>query len=169
MTDRKITDRPIWCPHVECKTLRCLQQMMCVGLMPEPVAHGADYNTHRLCLVEEEATSVLDERIFNQILDLQINKSDVFWFRTLFDVLVTAFPCAGCGVVPGYAVEKVGYETVHVLMCEKCKVNSNSTVSKEHVVAVWNDFQRDITSGRYPEMIENVIDELKDGPIGNTL
>lgn len=70
---------PDWCPYIYCQ-FRCrVMDHMCIGELPEPAPHDGDFNTHRLCL-----TGVFpDDKIF----DLQINKSDVGWFRFLFDAI----------------------------------------------------------------------------------
>ncbi len=52
---------------------------MCVGQLPKPEPHDGDLNTHRLCLNGAGEGG--------GVFDLQINKSDVGWFRWLFDAV----------------------------------------------------------------------------------
>ena len=49
---------------------------MCIGNLPEPVSHDRDENIYRLCL----NGAAEDGGIF----DLQINDTDIFWFKFLF-------------------------------------------------------------------------------------
>ena len=72
-------DRPKWCPHAECLFIETFQGSICIGKLPEKVEHDGDYNTHRWCL----ANALPD----NEVFDLQINKTDIFWFRLLFDAI----------------------------------------------------------------------------------
>lgn len=76
--------RPDWCPHPTCGFKRRVTDAMCVGKLPQPEPHDGDLNTHRLCL--NGATDA------GGVFDLQINRSDVSWFRWLFDAI---FPREG--------------------------------------------------------------------------
>jgi len=77
MKVKSIHEKPLWCPHKKCKVLRAFQSAMCIGELPKWVKHGKGWNTHRLCL-----KGVLKNK---KIFDLQINKTDIYWFRLLFD------------------------------------------------------------------------------------
>ena len=72
-------ERPTWCPHTDCGFLRRSQDALCGGKLPQPAPHGADFNTHRLCIRTEDDSNVFD---------LQVNKSDVYHFRRILDALV---------------------------------------------------------------------------------
>ena len=77
-------DRPGWCPHQDCEVVCSMagghpDQVICGGRLPEPEAHGPDKNTHRLCVAEVDSLSVM--------LDLQINRSDLMYFRRVIDAL----------------------------------------------------------------------------------
>ena len=74
-----MTKRPAWCPHQECQTLRCAQDLICGGKLPAPVPHDGDKNTHRFCLRGADK----DGGVF----DLQVNKGDLFWFDLVFDAM----------------------------------------------------------------------------------
>ena len=52
---------------------------MCGGHLPEPAEHDGDFNHHRFCL-----NGVADN---GGVFDLQVNNSDLQWFRWLFDAL----------------------------------------------------------------------------------
>jgi hypothetical protein len=51
---------------------------MCSGKLPEPVQHEKDFNDCRICLRHALPNG--------KIFDLQINKSDTYWFKLLFEV-----------------------------------------------------------------------------------
>ena len=72
--------RPAWCPHPDCEfvVVKCLHGM-CGGKLPEPVPHDDDFNTHRICLRGAGEN--------DQPFDLQINRTDAWWFRELLDAL----------------------------------------------------------------------------------
>lgn len=72
-------ERPSWCPHQDCEFQRRVGDWICGGKLPEPIPHENDLNTHRFCL-----NHVLS---FPNIFDLQVNKSDLDWFRWIFDSL----------------------------------------------------------------------------------
>ena len=72
-------DKPKWCPHSRCILKRTFQDCMCIGRLPKKVKHKGDYNTHRWCL-----KNVLPK---NEIFDLQINKTDIYWFGLLFEFI----------------------------------------------------------------------------------
>ena len=71
--------RTKWCPHVECIFIETFQDSMCIGRLPKKVEHDKDFNTHRWCL-----KGVLP---MHEIFDLQINKTDAFWFNLLFKIV----------------------------------------------------------------------------------
>ena len=72
-------ERPKWCSHNNCIFKRAYQDCMCIGGLPKKVKHNKDYNTHRWCL-----KNVLPNR---EIFDLQINKTDIYWFTLLFKAI----------------------------------------------------------------------------------
>jgi hypothetical protein len=72
-------NKPSFCPHHNCRFIYRVLDDMCGGELPEPEPHNADFNTHRFCL-----NRIADD---GGVLSLQINKSDVGWFRTMFDVM----------------------------------------------------------------------------------
>ncbi len=101
--------QPDWCPHKECLFRRRVMDDMCVGCLPKPEPHDGDFNDSRLCL-----NGVADN---GGVFDLQINSSDVSWFRWVFNALYPINPesldcakeedddgsgfCRGCGVTIG--------------------------------------------------------------------
>lgn len=74
-TDQYKQERPSWCPHGDCGFLRRIQDSFCGGKLPSPEPHGGDMNTHRLCINAEG------------VFDLQVNASDLDWFRWVFDAI----------------------------------------------------------------------------------
>lgn len=72
-------ERPEWCPHRDCKFKRRAQDALCCGHLPEPVPHDEDFNIFRICL------NGVAER--GGVLDLQINKTDIYHFRRMFAAL----------------------------------------------------------------------------------
>ena len=81
--------RPKWCLHKDCIYVRCFQKKMCSGILPNPEKHDDDYNTHRICLMGALSN--------NEAFDLQINKTDVYYFRLLFEVINEKQPnCRFC-------------------------------------------------------------------------
>ena len=75
--------RPEWCPHAECEYRASSQAIICVGHLPTPAPQGDDENTDRICLQTDTD---------GEPFDLQINASDVFHLRRMFDVI---FPQEG--------------------------------------------------------------------------
>ena len=72
-------ERPAWCPHSDCEFKRRAMDAMCVGHLPAPAEHDGDFNNHRLCL-----NGAADN---GGVFDLQINSTDLWWFRFLFHAL----------------------------------------------------------------------------------
>lgn len=70
-------ERPTWCPHPTCKFIRLAAGRICCGRLPAPLPHNGDFNTHRVCLYPIE----------NKVFDLQVNASDLEWFRWIFDAI----------------------------------------------------------------------------------
>ena len=68
-------EKPEWCPHSDCAFRRRVQDSICGGVLPEPESHGEDYNTHRICIKTDS------------VFDLQVNNTDLEWFRWVFDSL----------------------------------------------------------------------------------
>ena len=79
MTEEWKNERPRWCPYQDCKYRLRAQDAACVGYLPKPVPHDGDTNIYRLCLCE-----IFDGE---EVFDLQINDSDIYHFRRLFDAL----------------------------------------------------------------------------------
>ena len=71
--------KPEWCERPTCQYLRNGAGIMCIGKLPEPEPHGYGFNTHRLCMLEEETGE--------HLVRIVINKSDVGWFEYLFEVM----------------------------------------------------------------------------------
>lgn len=68
-------ERPTWCPIPACLFKRRVEDAICGGELPNPLPHDSDMNTHRLCLPQAD------------IMDLQVNRSDLNWFRWVYDAL----------------------------------------------------------------------------------
>lgn len=73
-------ERPEWCKHKDCQFRRRVVDSICGGEMPEPLPHRGDLNTHRFCL---KGALQGNDGVF----DLQVNASDLDWFRWIFDAL----------------------------------------------------------------------------------
>ena len=75
-------ERPEFCTHADCYFKFRVMDSMCGGelLMPEP--HNGDFNTHRFCL-----NGAADD---GGVFDLQVNKSDIGWFRAMFNAMFPA-------------------------------------------------------------------------------
>ena len=85
-------ERPSWCPHKDCITLRSSQGIMCGGKLPEPTEHNGGINTHHFCLMEGRESCY------------EVNEGDLDFFRWIFDALdgkVTSWLseplCVECG------------------------------------------------------------------------
>lgn len=78
MTEWK-QERPTWCPHQDCIFKRRVVDAMCAGHLPAPIEHDGGLNTYRLCLNGSADNG--------GVFDLQINHTDLWWFRSLFDAL----------------------------------------------------------------------------------
>lgn len=52
---------------------------ICGGELPKPEPHDGDFNTHRVCTVFNDEPKT--------VLDLQVNKTDLDWFRWVYDAL----------------------------------------------------------------------------------
>lgn len=72
-------ERPDWCPHGDCQFKRRAMDYMCVGHLTKFTKHDGDWNHHRLCLNGVSDTG--------SIFDLQVNNTDLWRFRWLFDAL----------------------------------------------------------------------------------
>jgi len=68
-------ERPKWCPHQDCIHQRRVMDELCGGKLPKPEPHDADFNTYRICIKTDT------------VFDLQVNKTDLDWFRWVFDAL----------------------------------------------------------------------------------
>lgn len=72
-------ERPSWCPHTDCLFKRRVMDGMCCGDLPEPAPHDGDFNNYRFCL-----NGAADN---GGVFDLQVNDTDLGWFRWIFDAL----------------------------------------------------------------------------------
>ena len=72
-------ERPAWCPHPDCLFVRRAMDAICVGHLPKPEPHDGDENIHRWCL-----NGAADN---GGVFDLQINNTDLWWFRQMFSAL----------------------------------------------------------------------------------
>lgn len=70
-------ERPKFCVHLDCQFIFRVTDSMCGGKLPSPEPHNGDFNTHRFCL-----NGATDD---GGVFDLQINKSDRWWFGKMFD------------------------------------------------------------------------------------
>lgn len=52
---------------------------ICGGKLPVKEEHDGDYNTHRFCI-----NRALPK---DEVFDLQVNKSDIWWFSFIFEGL----------------------------------------------------------------------------------
>ena len=68
-------ERPAWCPHQDCVFCRRSQDALCGGRLPKPEPHDGDENTHRFCINADG------------VFPLQVNKTDLGYFRWIFDAL----------------------------------------------------------------------------------
>lgn len=93
-------ERPKWCQHTECLFKRRVMDAACVGHLPKPVQHGADFNTHRVCL-----NGAADN---GGVFDLQINDTDIWWCGWLFESIKKS----GKGDIMDirWTIEKLGVE-----------------------------------------------------------
>jgi ribosomal-protein-alanine N-acetyltransferase len=82
--------RYTWCPHKTCTPLIGFQSMVCGGRMVGLVPHDDDFNTHRLCILEEEDS--------DKVFDLQVNKNDCFLLSKVIATLHgDEHPCLEAG------------------------------------------------------------------------
>jgi len=76
-------ERPPWCPHVDCVFRRRVTDAVCGGQLPKPEPHDGAENTHRVCLnLSQDPTPPRGE-----VVDLQVNATDLDWMRWVFDAL----------------------------------------------------------------------------------
>jgi len=80
MSTTRRQERPSWCVHGDCEFLRRAWDSLCGGRLPAPEGHEGDLNTHRLCINTGE------------VFDLQVNASDLWWFRWIFNAMDGKFP-----------------------------------------------------------------------------
>jgi hypothetical protein len=79
VSERWTQERPPWCPHPTCQFVGTQAQgSLCIGELPTPEPHDGDVNTHRWCI-----HGAKDDGEWT--FDLQINQTDVWWMRRLFD------------------------------------------------------------------------------------
>jgi hypothetical protein len=72
-------ERPAWCPHKDCLFKRRAMDSLCAGELPKPEPHDGDENTHRFCINGAMPKA--------EVFDLQVNTSDLFWFRWIFSAI----------------------------------------------------------------------------------
>lgn len=70
-------ERPYWCKHQDCIFKKRHQDALCGGDLPNPESHNGDFNYHRFCIRFND----------NDIVDIQVNDSDLDYFRSIFDAL----------------------------------------------------------------------------------
>jgi len=75
-------ERPEWCPHSDCIFILLIQDAICAGKLPAPEPHDGDLNTHRICIA-----GVIPG---GEVFDLQVNTTDLYHFRRLFDAIDVA-------------------------------------------------------------------------------
>ena len=68
-------ERPTWCPHKDCIFKRRVMDAICGGELATPEPHDGGLNTHRVCTQTD------------QVIDLQVNETDLEWFRWVYDAL----------------------------------------------------------------------------------
>lgn len=73
-------ERPEWCPHSDCGFVRRAQDALCCGNLPKAEPHGEGFNIYRWCLNGADKGG--------DPFDLQINRTDIFWFRKMFNALL---------------------------------------------------------------------------------
>ena len=73
------TYQPDWCPHPDCVHIKTMVDTICGGRLTKPERHDDDFNTHRFCLKDAGG----DGGVF----DLQVNKSDLYWFSLLLGAI----------------------------------------------------------------------------------
>lgn len=76
MAENWKNERPAWCPHEDCRYRLRAQDALCVGHLRVAVPHHEDNNTYRICINDE-----------GDRFDLQINDSDIYHFKRLFEAL----------------------------------------------------------------------------------
>ena len=69
-------ERPKWCKHQDCIHQRRVLDALCGGKLPEPVPHNGAFNHYRICI-----------RSNGDVFDLQVNDTDIDYFRWVFDAL----------------------------------------------------------------------------------
>lgn len=69
-------EKPTWCTHQDCVFQRRALDDLCGGKLTKPESHNGDFNLYRLCI-----------RTNGEVFDLQVNNSDLDWFRWIFDAL----------------------------------------------------------------------------------
>ena len=74
-TDSFKQERPSWCGHLDCRFRRRVMDHLCGGELPSPEPHDGDLNIFRICILTDT------------VFDLQVNASDLDWFRWVFDAL----------------------------------------------------------------------------------
>lgn len=82
MSEQKVwkQERPTWCPNPTCLFKRRAMDSICGGELPEPIPHAGDCNTFRFCVNDDETPDA-------SVLPLLVNRSDLNWFRWIFDAL----------------------------------------------------------------------------------
>ena len=71
-------DRPRWCPLKDrCTPVVSFQGQVCGGRLVEARAHNDDFNTHALCMSDEERPPTL----------YYVNSADLYWLRLTLKAL----------------------------------------------------------------------------------
>ena len=69
--------RPSWCQEPACACLTSYDERICVGRLPEPVAHDDMFNTHNLCLDADTLMAINDADAYYLIRCLTQVREDV--------------------------------------------------------------------------------------------
>lgn len=119
--------RPKWCPHTDCQFRIHSQDLICGGEMPEPVPHDSDENTHRFCLA-----GAMDD---GSVFDLQVNSTDLYHFRRIFDALDGKTSASPAPLPPSVA------EVVERLKARSYPKHLNTHRSKQDT-KTWEEWER---------------------------
>jgi len=99
--DARGRTRPAWCEHNDCIFVSVMGGCFCVGMLPEKMPHGGDWNDRRICL------KAFDD---GDVVDLAVNKTDLNWIRLACDALdgrrSSAFRGDDCEKVRADAMEQ---------------------------------------------------------------
>ena len=69
-------ERPHWCPHLDCQFVLNIQELACVGRLPEPVEHDGGFNDGQFCM-----------QLDDEGMAIQVNRRDLWNLKRLFEAL----------------------------------------------------------------------------------